>query len=78
MVRELDGEAVLLDVARGTYYGLNATGRRILALLDGERTLAEVVAVLEAEFEAPGEVLAESVRSLIGELETQGLIEPSR
>ncbi len=40
LVRELGGEAVLLDIETGRYFGLNATGVRIWALLGEGEELA--------------------------------------
>ena len=74
LVRELGGEAVLLDLASGRYFGLNATGRRIFELLDGARPLAAVLEALEGEFEATREELEADLGALVAELESQGLI----
>jgi len=74
LVRELDGEAVLLDLATGRYFGLNATGLRIFALVDGERSLAEIGRRLGAEFAAPPEAMAADLVELVAELEREGLL----
>lgn len=74
LARELDGEAVLLDLATGRYFGLNETGRRIFELLDGERTVAEVEAALLAEFDAPPAELGRDLRELLDALERAGLV----
>ena len=74
LVRELDGEAVLLDLDTGRYFGLNETGRRIFELLGGERTLANLLEILVGEFAAPREELERDLAELLGELEREGLI----
>ncbi|MEO8198816.1 MAG: PqqD family protein [Thermoanaerobaculia bacterium] len=75
LARELDGEAVLLDVASGRYFGLNDSGRRIWALLSGDLTLETLAGTLAAEFARPPENLLEDVVELLGELEREGLVD---
>jgi hypothetical protein len=75
LVRELDGEAVLLDLASGRYFGLNGTGRRLFELLDGERTVADLEDELATEFDAPRQTLASDVRSILETLLAEGLVE---
>lgn len=74
LVRELEGEAVLLDVASSRYFGLNETGQRILALCDGEHTVAEIVRLLEAEFAVSGPV-RDDLAGLLEQLEREGIVE---
>ncbi len=74
LVRELEGEAVLLDLASGRYFGLNATGRRILELVDGERSLEAICTALSAEFEVAPTELAIDLRELVADLEREGLL----
>lgn len=74
LVRELEGEAVLLDLATGRYFGLNATGLRIFELVDGERSLEEIQQRLCAAFSAPPEAIAADLFELVAELEGAGLL----
>lgn len=74
LVRELDGEAVLLDLDTGRYFTLNPTGRRIFELLDGEQTLAEVLELLLQEFDATRAKLEGDLLELVAELGREGLI----
>lgn len=74
MSRELDGEAVLLDLASGRYFGLNPTGRRIWELLAPGTSLESVLDRLEAEFEAPRAELEADLVMLVGRLEAAGLV----
>lgn len=72
--RDLEGEAVLLDLASGRYFGLNPVGTRIWLLLDAGSTVDAVVAAIAEEFEAdPGEV-ARDVDELVTELAARGLV----
>ena len=70
LVRELDGEAVLLDLDTGRYFGLNATGVRIWALLDGERALEQLL----QEHVVSRERVLQDVRELVAGLRAQGLL----
>lgn len=74
LIRHLEGEAVLLDLDTGRYFGLNPTGRRILELMDGEQSLAEIRQRLAGEFEAPSEVLTADLAGLVDELGREGLL----
>ena len=74
MSRELDGEAVLLDLASGRYFGLNPTGRRIWELLAPGRSLESVLDRLEAEFDAPRLALEADLVELVGQLESARLV----
>jgi coenzyme PQQ synthesis protein D (PqqD) len=44
-------EAVMMSVSAGRYYGLNAVAARIWELLERPRTIAELCALLQEEFE---------------------------
>ncbi len=68
------GQKVLLSPEKGLI--LNATGERILALCDGQRTLDQVVLALRAEYDgAPVETLTRDVRQFLAQLRERGLIE---
>lgn len=73
--RRVGADSVLLDVASGRYFELNPTGTRVWELLAQGPTRTELVAVLEAEFEADAGELAADLESLLGELLDRGLLE---
>ena len=77
MVKQLDGELVLLDLARGMYFGLNATGMRIWELVGvaGGATLADVCDVLLAELDVERDVVEADVLRVCEELAAHGLVE---
>ena len=76
VAREVAGETVLLNLATGTYFGLNEVGGRIWQLLDGEGcSLAEVVERLQAEFEVSDEDARADVLELAGNLAENGLLQ---
>ncbi len=74
VVREIEGELIIVPLVSGIgdmedeLFTLNETGRAIWKRLDGRKTLREVAAELDAEFEAPAGVLEEDVVGLVEEL----------
>ena len=74
LARKVDEETVMLDLADGTYFGLDPVGTRIWDLLGEGKTLAEVCNVMVAEFEVSRENIEHDVMSLAEELAGRGLI----
>jgi len=74
LFRDLGGEAVLLDVGTGSYFGLNEVGARIWQLLAGGETIAGTLAKLVQEYEAPEDQLRADLLALVAELVTSGLL----
>jgi hypothetical protein len=75
LFREVAGEAVLLELESGRYFGLDAVGTRIWALLSDHRHLDPVYRELLAEFEAPPEQLRDDLCSFVDELVSRSLLE---
>jgi hypothetical protein len=73
--RVLDGEAVLLDLASGRYFGLNEVGTRAfeLAAAPGRR-VEEICTLLLQEFEVPADVLRDDIDELLSALYERGLV----
>jgi hypothetical protein len=72
--RELDGEAVILNLASGMYFGLDATGTRIWRLMETSGSLREVWAAMQREFDAPDDTLRSDLLTFVAELSTKGLV----
>lgn len=72
--RELEGEAVLLNLDSGVYYGLDAVGTRVWALVAEHGTERGVCDQMEREYDVLPEVLARDVARLLGELCEKGLL----
>jgi hypothetical protein len=69
------GDSVLLLTGdTGEYYTLNDVGGRIWELCDGERSVAEIAAVIGDEFEAPPEVIQADTLDVLEELAGEGLV----
>ena len=72
--RDLDGEAVILDLASGTYFGLNTVGTRVWRMIEDGRNAAEVVDAIAAEYNADRATIARDVNRLLDELRVRHLI----
>lgn len=72
--RSLDGEAVLLDLASGTYFGLNEVGTRVWQMIEAGRNEPAIVAALAGEYAAEPAAIAADVRRLVGELRARRLV----
>jgi Coenzyme PQQ synthesis protein D (PqqD) len=72
--RDLEGEAVILDLASGTYFGLNEVGTRVWRLVDEGRSTSQIVEIVTAEYEADREIIARDVERLIDDLHARRLI----
>jgi Coenzyme PQQ synthesis protein D (PqqD) len=72
---DLEGEAVILSLRSGTYYGLNAVGNRIWSLIQEPKTAAEVLDVILQEYIVEVAKCEREVLTLIQKLADEGLIE---
>jgi hypothetical protein len=74
VAREVGGETMLLNLASGTYFGLDAVGGRIWKCLEDGASLAEACDQLEAEFDVTRAQLEGDIIALAGQLVEQGLV----
>jgi pyrroloquinoline quinone biosynthesis protein D len=79
LAQDAHGQTVLLRLEDGGYYALDEVGALIWELCDGHRDVADVVAALCAEFDAPEETVKADVLDFIADLRRERLIvvEPS-
>lgn len=66
--RDLDGEAVILNLRSGTYFGLNRVGTRVWQLLELDGRLRSVFDALCREFDAPPDDIARDLLALVARL----------
>jgi len=71
--RDIDGEAVLLDLRSGRYFGLNATGARMWALLKDGLELEAAAAGIVDEFDVDVERARADVQAFVDSLVERGL-----
>lgn len=75
VARNVGGEMVLLDLATGLYFGLNAVGSCVWDRLnESAACLDELADRIEAEFDAPREVIEQDLTALLGNLAERQLI----
>jgi hypothetical protein len=68
LIRELNGEAVILDLDSGTYFGLNAVGTRIWQLIERHGRLKDVFDELCREYDATTDELEQDLLALVARL----------
>ncbi len=74
VAREVGGETMLLDLASGTYFGLDPVGGRIWQLLEDGTSASEACEALGAEYEVTREELERDVLALLADLLEHRLI----
>jgi len=72
--RDLSGEGVLLNLATGTYYGLDEVGTRIWHLIAEHGSKDKVVEALLAEYDISEERLRHDLDQLLRQLAEKGLV----
>jgi hypothetical protein len=72
---DLGGEAAILDLEAGVYYGLDEVGARIWELIQEPRSAREVRDALLAEYDVEPERCERDVLALLQELADAGLVE---
>ncbi len=72
---DLGGEAAILQLASGVYYGLDAVGSRIWALVQSPRSVREIRDTLVAEYDVPAERCERDLLDLLQTLVAERLIE---
>lgn len=74
LAQEARGETVLLRLNDGGYYALDEVGATIWGLCDGGHRVAEIVALLAAEFDAPEQTVLADVLEFITDLRRERLL----
>ena len=74
MARTVGDETVILDLASGTYFGLDPVGTRVWQLMGEGQTLAAVCETLLDEYEVTREALEGDILRLTDELRAKGLV----
>ena len=72
---EIEGEAVVLNLQDGHYYGLNPLAAQVWSWLQQPRTMDQLAELLHAEYEVDLETARRDVTGLLGDLRQRGLIE---
>ncbi len=74
LFQAIDGEAVILDLASASYFGLDGVGVRLWQLLEADPSLEAATGQLLAEYEVDRVRLEGDLLNLLNELEQAGLV----
>jgi hypothetical protein len=74
MTRTVGEETVILDLATGTYFGLDPVGARIWELVGERKSLGEVCGQMLEEYDVTREELERDTLRLADDLLSRGLI----
>jgi len=72
---DLSGEAAILNLKSGVYFGLNTVGASIWKLIQEPRSVKEIQDAIQEEYEVEPDQCERDVLELLRELSTHGLIE---
>jgi hypothetical protein len=72
---DLAGEAAILNIKNGVYYGLDPVGARIWSLMQEPRAVAEIQNTITGEYDVEPERCAQDLVALLEKLLAEGLIE---
>lgn len=74
LFQELQGEAVLLNLKSGVYFGLDPVGTRIWQLFAEHEVLSEVAQAIVTEYDVAEDRCSEDLLKLVDDLEKQELV----
>jgi len=72
---DLAGEAAILNMKNGVYYGLDTLGARIWNLMQQPRAVSEIQSAIIGEYDVEPERCARDLLGLLEKLLAEGLIE---
>ena len=72
--RDLDGEAVILDLKTDTYFSLDKIGTKIWNKMIKKSEVKDLVSLITSSYDVPAKEAEKDVRELISSLEKTGLI----
>lgn len=77
LARQVGDETVMLDLAMGTYFGLDPVGARMWQLLAEGKTLAEICDAIVEEYDVSRDAVEQDLLGLVADLMAQGLLVPA-
>ncbi|MBZ5659092.1 MAG: PqqD family peptide modification chaperone [Acidobacteriia bacterium] len=72
---DLAGEAAILNIKNGVYYGLDPVGARIWSLMQEPRAVSDIQNTITGEYDVEPERCARDLTELLEKLLAEGLIE---
>ena len=73
--REIEGEAVILNLEKGIYFGLEPIGTRIWRLIEKYHCLKDILKALLKEYEVEKNRCCEDLMKLVHALHKNGLVQ---
>lgn len=73
--RDLKGEAVLLNLETGVYFGLDSVGSRIWNLIQEHESLEKVLGILLEEYEVEKARCQKDLLEILAQMNEKGIIE---
>lgn len=74
MARQVGDELVILDLASGTYFGLDPLGTHIWQMIAQGRTLPEICDGITREYQVERADFERDLAALIADLDSHGLV----
>jgi hypothetical protein len=78
LYRNLEGEAVLVHLASGACFELDAIGTEVWEMIGRGETLVNVLEALAAEYDVERSVVTRDLVALVNELAIHGLVQISK
>jgi len=70
---EIGGEAVMMSIEKGAYFGLNPVATRIWDLIEQPKTIAELIQAITDEYDVSAEQAADDVQEFVAEMIERGI-----
>ncbi len=70
---EIGGEAIMMSIEKGAYFGLNPVATRIWDLLEQPKNIAELIQTITDEYEVSAEQAAEDVQGFVADMLERGI-----
>lgn len=70
---EIGGEAVMMSIEKGAYFGLNPIATRIWDLIEQPQSIAGLIAVITEEYDVSEEQCAADVKEFVADMITRGI-----
>lgn len=74
LFREIDGEAVLLNIRTGVYFGMDPVGTRIWRILEKKKRLNEILDHMLQEFDVDRRTCEQDLLEFTARLEKHDLV----
>jgi hypothetical protein len=70
---EIGGEAVMMSIDKGAYFGLNPVATRIWDLIEQPQSIAGLIAVISAEYDVSDAQCAADVQEFVADMIARGI-----